>query len=459
MKKQMLIGLTLALAAGAIAQNGWKNPAYVTATISERFDQTAPREMTLRKKGEAFSYLTTNEIDGMLGGTERVEVAGPAGFYTWIPGRPYLVMRLWTPTSHDIFDFLAKPKFSRADLEVYLEGIEKALGKKVLVGKSEKVAGRDCLVLTILDQPGSSNDYQRLWIDRETGIAMKLADVEKSVTVYSREITAISFETPGPDVLFAPKPDALILAGIILPTTLVNAANLSTPATFQRDIAAINQKSGNPWAGATSNLESFGYAGSSYRQIRNQTFQVGAERVDPREAERQRRREQRGNQIAERRRFVTQDGGAVQTFEIQIATSDMVLTTASYGEMAVVAVPPTLTEKVEGATPSAGRNPADKTATYPMVQSDFVDAKTGATLTLLQIENRDLKPWLMQLGLGEGQVVANEAAGNARFFSAAGPVKVNVLTWQVGKAHLALVSTSLSKEQLVEIAGKIQPSR
>lgn len=459
MKRQMLIGLTLALATGAIAQNGWKNPAYVTAAISERFDQTAAREMTLRKKGEAFSYLTTNEIDGMLGGTERVEVAGPAGFYTWLPGRPDLVMRLWAPTSLDIFDFLAKPKFSRADLEVYLEGIEKALGKKVLVGKSEKIAGRDCLVLTILDQPGSSNDYQRLWIDRETGIAMKLADVEKSVTVYSREITAISFEAPGPEVLFAPKPEAKVLAGIILPTTLVNAANLSTPAAFQRDIAAINQKSGNPWAGATENVESFGYAGSNYRQIRNQTFQVGQERVDPREAERQRRREQRGNQIAERRRFVSQDGGGVQTFEIRIASAELATTTVQGGEVAFLAMPPTLSEQANGGTSSSGRSSTDKSATYPMVQSDFVDAKTGATLTLLQIENRDLKPWLMQLGLGEGQVVPNEGVGNARFFSAAGPVKVNVLTWQVGKAHLALVATSLSKEQLVEIAGKIQPSR
>jgi hypothetical protein len=94
-----------------------------------------------------------------------------------------------------------------------------------------------------------------------------------------------------------------------------------------------------------------------------------------------------------------------------------------------------------------------------MVQSDFVDSKTGDTLTLLQIDKRDLKPWLMQLGLNEGEVVANQGAGNARFHVSTGPVKVNVLTWQVNQTRLALVSTSLTKDQLLELASKIQPSR
>jgi len=135
----------VALAAAAIASaqgGGWKNPAYVTATLSEKYEETAPKEITVTKKGDSYSYKTSNEIDGMLGGIERVEVAGPSGFYTWLPGRPELALRLWAPTSLDVFDYLAKPKFSRADLEVYLEGIEKALGKKVLVGKTEKIAER-----------------------------------------------------------------------------------------------------------------------------------------------------------------------------------------------------------------------------------------------------------------------------------------------------------------------------
>jgi hypothetical protein len=460
MKKQILIVMSAALAATACAQGGgWKNPAYVTATISERFEQSAPREMTVTKKGETYSYRTTNEIDGMLGGVERIEVAGPNGFYTWLPNRPEVALRLWAPTSMDVFDYLAKPNFSRADLEVYVEGIEKALGKKVLVGKSEKLAGRDCLVLTILDKPGSSDDYQRLWIDRETGLAMKLMDVVKGVVSYEREVKSIAF-TPPADVLFAPKEGAKILSGIVLPTTLLNVGTLAGADAFQRDISAVNQKSGTPWASATAELSSFGYAGSNFRQIRRDRFQVGPERVDPREAARQRRQQQRGNQIAQRARFVSQDGGEMQTFEIRIAgeqvianqNGDVIVTTTA-------ALPPTVgAQGVQGGSGGSGAN-SDGTTVYPMVQSDFVDAKTGNTLTLLQIDKRDLKPWLLQLGLDEGVVVPNEGAGNARFHVSTGPVKVNVLTWQVNQARLALVSTSLSKEQLLEIAQKIQPTR
>jgi hypothetical protein len=455
MNRTIFSALTLVAAVSALAQGGWKNPQYITATVGETFDQTSPREMTVTKKGDSYSFQTSNEIDGMLGGVNRNEVAGPTGFYTWIPGKPEIVLKLWAPSSPDVFDFLAKPKFSRADLEVYSEGIEKALGKKVLVGKSEKIAGRECLVLKILDQPGSSTDYQQLWIDRETGVAMKLVDVVRGNAEYTREIKSISFAAPGAEMLFAPREGAKVLQGIVMPTTLVNAANLSGLNQFATDISAVNQKSGAQWAGATTEIPGFGYAGSNFRQIRRDRFNVGTRPVDPREAERQRRRQRRGNQIAERARFVSQNaGGEVQTFEIRIAAEEAVVA-RSGGDILVL--PPT----VGGSTGAGGSQGSsgtdDKTTVYPMVQSDFVDAKTGDTLTLLQIDKRDLKPWLSQLGLGEGTVVANQGAGNARFHVSPGPVKLNVLTWQQGQAHLALVSTNLGKDQLVELAGKITP--
>jgi len=458
MKKTILTSVWLAAAAAAIAQGGWKNPAFVTATVSERYDQQAAREMTITKKGDSFSYLTTNEIDGMLGGTKRVEVASSGGFYTWLPSRPDIVLRLWSPTSLDVFDFLAQPKFSRADLEVYVEGIEKALGKKVLVGKSEKIAGRECLVLTILDRPGSSSDYQRLWIDRETGFAMKLADVSKGMTDYEREIKSISFAAPGPDVLFAPKEGAKVLVGIIMPTTLVNAFNPSPVSAFERDIAEVNKSSKKPWAGFGTDFSNYGYAGTNYRQIRKDTFQVRQERTDPREEARRRRQQRRGNQIAQRR-FVSADGGQVQTFEIRLASSEAATTAVALegGEIVVNALPPTVGGEA-GVASSTSSGGTEKSVVYPMTQSDFVDPTTGSTLTLLQIENRDLKPWLAQLALGEGEKVPNQVAGNAVFYSVSAPVKINVLTWQVAQTRMALVSTSLSKDQLVEIAGTIKTS-
>lgn len=455
MKKSLVAMTLLAAVAVASAQGGWKNPAYITATISERADEGAARELTVTKKGDSFSYLTTNEIDGMLGGTERVEVASPQGFYTWLRGHPEMVLRLWSPTSLDVFDYLAQPKFSRADLEVYLEGIEKALGKKVLVGKSEQIAGRDCLVLTILDQPGSSSDYQRLWIDRETGIAMKLMDVSKGKTDYEREVKSISFAAPGKDVLFAPMEGAKILQGIILPTTLVNAFNPKPSSGLGADIANVNKQSKQPWAGA-GEIAGYGYTGTQFRQVRKDTFQVRPDRIDPREEARRRRAERRGNQIA-RRAFFSSNGEA-QTVEIRLAAGSDLSSAVILTEGQQLNEPPTTASSTSTGGQNTGSG-SEKSVVYPMVQSDFVDPATGATLTLLQIENRDLKPWLAPLGLSNGETVANQSAGNAVYYSVDWPVKVNVLTWQVGQTRMALVATNLSKDALLELAGKIQPVR
>lgn len=466
MNRTLLTGIALAACSVAMAQGGWKNPATMTATVREQFSQAAPREMTLTKKGDDYSFRTSYEINGMLGGTERIEIAGPKGFYTWLPGRPDVVLRLWSPTSLDVFDFLAKPRFSRADLEVYLEGIERALGKKVLVGKSEQVSGRDCLVLTILDTPGQSADYQRLWIDRETGVAMKLQDVVRGTTEYEREITKISFDEAPADMLFAPKPEAKILSGIVLPTVLTNFGSLQTGETFSSDVASLNQRVGKTWAGATNNMDAYGYAGSSFRTVRNQSFNLGPDRVDPRQAERDRRRQARGNMIAQQRQFVVSDD---RTVMLAFATES-----SGGGEIAVIhqiegTLPPTVEieqsrgggqrEGGPGGSTSSGSASANSTVTYPMVQSDFVDAKTGATLTLLQIEGRDLKPWLSPLMLDEGVPVGSEGAGNARFHTSSGPVKASVLTWKLGQSNLALVSTSLGKDELVKIASRIQTGR
>jgi hypothetical protein len=260
-------------------------------------------------------------------------------------------------------------------------------------------------------------------------------------------------------VRFAPKENAKILSGIILPTTLVNAFNPNPASDFERDISVINKRSEKPWAGFGTDFSSYGYTGTNYRQIRKDTFQVRQERVDPREEARRRRQQQRGNQIAQQRQFITADGGQLQTFEIRVAASDLSSTVQiADGNVVLTGIPPTVGGDI-GTAASTTQAGAEKSVVYPMTQSDFVDPKTGATLTLLQIENRDLTPWLSRLALGEGVKVANQVAGNATYYTAEKPVKVGVLTWQLGQTRMALVSTSLDKDQLVEIAGTIKASR
>src|SRR5690242_7754001 len=120
-----LIAVSLA-AVAAHAQDGWKNPKTVFATFVEKYADSPEKKLDLLQKDGQLSYRTTGSINGELDGVKRIESVGPAGTTTWLEGKPETALQLMAPTLNGADEYFVRPRFSRADLEFNVAGIEKA---------------------------------------------------------------------------------------------------------------------------------------------------------------------------------------------------------------------------------------------------------------------------------------------------------------------------------------------
>lgn len=446
---------SLTVLAGALlctlsyAQGGWKNPDVVQATVTET-TASATRTLEVIQAGNDLAYDTTAEVDGELGGVPRTEVIGPKGVYTWLKGKPEYALALVMPTSFEAFEILARPRFSRADLEFNLRGIEAALGKKVIVGKTEKIAGRECLTITVPDRPDSlRTDYQRLWVDRETGITMKLEDYFGGTLKYAREITKIEFPDSAEGILFAPPPNAVVIRGVVGASVLLRVPTLRDEAALRADIARILDRAQSPvaqWLKAPPSVPGMGYSQTTYREAKSYSVAWGGTGSQ--------RRENQWAVGAPARQIMIQTGeGDARVVTIQIDRG---------GEAGAVATVRTQAgdfvlrrEGEPGGDNARGESGGNATLGY-VVQSDWVDPKTGHTATLFQVVDRKVESVLSRLLLGSPSPVADQRISTAQFYEVTVPFKCSVLTWKVGTVSYALVSTAMSRQAIIDFAAKVK---
>ncbi|MGI8922452.1 MAG: hypothetical protein ACR2HJ_00180 [Fimbriimonadales bacterium] len=458
MKRIGFVSIALIASVGASAQDGWKNPKAVSATIVERYADQPEKKIDLAHNAGAISYRTSAGIEGQLAGIPRIETAGGEGVLTWIEGKPDVAMQLFAPTSYDVGEFLERPGFSRADLEFNLQGIEKTLSRKVLVGKSEAIAGRDCLVLKVLERPDSSADYQQLWIDRETGITMRQQDYFASKRTYEREITSIEFKTYDN---FAPSPTMKVLRGVVAPITLLQVGRLGNAERFVADIAKINS-SGSAWASPFTAPDGYGYAQTLSRQVRRQQVALGGSKSTNNQQtaaqrDEERRRTRRENRLRNRR-FRSQEGEMLE-FEAAVTTDVGVPTTVTVqatpdGERIVTYAGTAADGKVLAAGGTPGGATGDQV--FPFAKSDFVDPSTGHTLSLLQINGAEIEPFIDMLILGTPKLNPDNRLANSKLYSVDKPAKITAVSWTVGQVRYALISTGLPTDKLLSIAATVK---
>lgn len=436
----------------AYAQGGWKNPGVIRANVLETVGSTT-RTLEVIQAGSNLSYDTTAEVDGELGGVLRTEVIGPKGVYTWLKGKPEFALALVMPTSFEVFDILARPRFSRADLEFNLRGIESALGKRVIVGRTESIAGRECLTLTVPDRQDSTRtDYQKLWIDRETGITMKVEDYFGGVLKYAREIKQIEFPDAAQGVLFEPAPNAVVIRGVVGASALLRMPTLRDEAAIRADISRIldrAQSSVAQWLKAPPSVPGMGYSQTTYREARSYSVSWGTsgnQRRDNQWAGAQQSRQimiQTGEGEA---RVVTiqidrgGDGGQLAMFRSE--AGDIVLRRGGEGQ--------------GGAGGSAAGQAGSNATLGYVVQSDWVDPKTGNTATLFQVVDRRVESVLSRLLLGSPSPVADQRISTAQVYEVEVPFKCTVLTWKAGNVSYALVTTSMSRQQMIDFAARVK---
>lgn len=439
------------------AQTGWKNPTEISADVEENEPGSGVKAYHIVQSGTDFAIRTTQGINGLLNGVPRIEAITSKGVFTWLEGKENYALQLSFPSQLNATDFFSRPRFSRADLEFNVKGIEKALNKRVLVGKSEKIAGRDCLVLNIPDRPDSlGTDFQKIWIDRETGLTMKIQDYFSGKLSYERGITKVQFELAANDKV-APSKESVIIRGIVSIETLLRVPEPRPREELKADIAKINSSAQNtpPWAKVVSPSSAFGYAQTNFRESQinrvsgsNSGNQSGSNGGSNR----------RQNQLAEEGQarqivmFRTGNGGEAQMFQIQIEGNpnggDVVMTTTT-------GVPATFSGSVNPdkvASGTSGTSTSQAPTSTLTAKTDFVDPRTGETVTLIQAKNRPAEGAIGPIMLGQPTKVDDQRISMAKSYSITTPFKLNILVWQRGDVSNALASTRLTVEELVNLA-------
>jgi hypothetical protein len=462
---------TLLIATGicgiTAAQDGWKKPESLQVTAVERYADGRSREATIAAYDGKVAVKSTLGVNGALEGMPRIESYTSAGIHTWLESRPQYAMRLPIATDWGVFEFIARPRFSRADLEFNLKGIESALGKKVQVGKEEKVAGRDCLVLIVLDTPDSGgSDFQKLWIDRQTGLTMRLQDYFRGAQTYEREITSLYFGSDAPPLQMSPSESALVIKGAVSAETLLRLPAPRAHTDLRDDIAKVNasrQAPSSTWAQSINVGGGIGYAQTNYHEMFLPATRRPAPQADPR---------QRANQFADmailqefreaavqREATIRLSGGSGgQSGEYQIRAEsggqrrEFVVQRNEDGSVVV-----TQGGSWMPAGSGGGASSEDsKDRTVFIAKSDFVDPKTGETLTLVQAHGTSALGQLGPLVLGQPTAINDPRLPEAHLFTVQSPWRLVVLTWRKADVRYALAGTALTEAQLKDIAAQIK---
>ncbi len=447
-----LLALSI-LAASAFAQDGWKRPDTVFATFKE-VDGTT-HDYKLAKTSDGLVIETTRSANGALGGVSRIESISKSGVYTWLTGKLQVALQLPNTTIPGITEFLAVPRFSRADLEFNLDGIQKSLGKAVRAGKTEDIAGRKCLVLTILDRPDSATtDFQRLWVDVETGLSLKVEDYFGGKLTYSREVTDIAFNDIPEGFPTTHATNATIIRGAVSPETLLKMPSARSHDELKADLANLGRPkdSEDSWTTVIPELPPLRYAQTSYRE---QTLRMSSSDSSNR----------RQNAIADPQsgtgtvlsEVVTLSGGgegrimSISAIRLDSNARDAVyqFTTDSSGNTLVMRG-----EESSGAGSTGQDARIGQPTIIPVAKSDFVDPKSGHTLTFVQVKGRPADQLIGPYLLGTPAPIQGLESG--RSYAAKGDVDLTIVAWKKGEIHYAIASTQLPLARMVEIAKSVK---
>src|SRR5258708_26351499 len=92
-----------------------------------------------------------------------------------------------------------------------------------------------------------------------------------------------------------------------------------------------------------------------------------------------------------------------------------------------------------------------------VIHTDFLDSKTGDTVSFVQLRNRAITSVFKANGLAARKPVENGKLGEVKVYGLDSPFKALVVSWKRGDIIYALTSTRLKVDELVAIAEKAAP--
>lgn len=453
-----------------------------TVSGAERIFERQEQQFTLMRQGENLLLRTNRNVHGALAGEERSELAVREGIFTWLAAQPAWTLQLLAPSSEQM-RYLDPPRFQISDLRNNRPAVERALGGKVTVGKREKFGKRDCI--TLLVTHSQTGRQQGFWVDLETGLILRHVDMVNGLKDYERWFTQFTPQTSLPAENFQIPTGSQVIRGVPDAGILRHAAKPRDANAYREDVSQIRQKTvlgaGN-WLYTLPDIPGFAY-----------THTVHQERVGTFSKEQLARRaslyRNQGvfsaipylSDIPVVGRFYT--GGATQPAPwvftgqeggnaIALALGDNVLTTAPNAPVQGIRVFTSdrlLTEGTGSAISLKFLSPTLDPATRKRlleeekqmgadsrVQSDFLDPKTGDTLSFLQLRHRGIASLFPGLALPEPSVLTSKERGRVLVYALTQPFALNLISWQTGEGSYVLASTRLTPKELLALAEKAE---
>lgn len=113
-----------------------------------------------------------------------------------------------------------------------------------------------------------------------------------------------------------------------------------------------------------------------------------------------------------------------------------------------------------------GGNPPEETITpasnptkpkmFFVAKSDFVDPKSGNTMSLVQVHGAPAEGYLGPIPLGRKEKITDPRLPTAGMYTVDAPFALKILAWQKGEVRLALCGNGFTQEQMIATAAKLK---
>jgi|GEM_PF-4730830 len=457
----------IALAAALLQATDWTKPTSLYLNGTELFGGGAGKGFMLEVEGTKTFVITNRGIGSWPGTGSRAEISTGKGIFTWMNDEVgSRVLALPTASQRDVPVWSSPVRFSK-------DAIQKGEVKDWKLTGSEKLAGRDCFVVTSLTPP-----IQKLWIDKETGVTLRQQDSDTAGSVfYERNAIEARFGLQIPAQRFEVPVNCFTIWGVPDPSILV-AKSLDRPyKDYAKDLEAVKKKSKllpESWLQQVPEIPGFAYAQTVFHEKQGKpvatiwpTNRLGAPEIEPgglpagwtMDAS----VNDDGNLLLN---FGSPEGGnprvLIKLPDDQGGTSKFNITmqsdsgettslsySAFYGADGALVITPGF--DVNEARTRREQRRLDLSKANVVVQSDFVDA-TGQTVSFIQIRGRDWKGALLWPRLPEPANVDFGPLAKAKSYAITGSFPLKMLVWDYNATTYILASSTLDLDKLLDVA-------
>ncbi len=417
----------------AWGKGGWPSFDSVRMTVKEKGEIRSDKTYIFVRRGNDTRVEGTFAINASFAKVPHVELANTTGQFLFVPEFGSALKLLW-PIDQDRLNLAVPIPACRIVFDGPKELLQEGFPGPVRLDGKEKIAGRDCYVVTTADGPNSA--YQeKLWIDETYGILLKKQNLEQGKATFERVVTEISFNSKSDTVGFELPVGTKVVNGIVSPGSFEKlgalgeigmAAELATYVSKERNSATMAG-----WVSVISAPAGLKYATTSYRPpVRIwRTTVVTVPNAATQNSRNNNDNNNGSDRTSRRQRIREQQLARIQTMNPTSARINNRPQTA------------TKTEAV---------------FTEGMFVSEFIDPETGKTLAFYQSGDTDptqsIAPKSM-LGAGE-DILVNGTKG--KVYSTKEPFQFVTVVWKSGSAWYGLAASGLSAEQLVPIANGVK---